>query len=86
MSHELLEQKKKNPHGPGVRCLSFMLAACHKAKVTSGMIEVLRVALETEVVPQFNVQILDRGLGLLGDLDDMGLLDDGEPELLAAAR
>ena len=24
------------PRGPGARCLSFMLAACHKAKVTSG--------------------------------------------------
>lgn len=69
-----------------VRCLSFMLAAMHKNKVAPGVVEVLWVAVENGAVRDMDDKIVARALDLLGDLDDMGLLDQGEPEVLAASR
>ena len=60
-----------------VRCLGFMLAALQKNAVTPGLTEVLWVAVDTRVVPALDGKIVARALDMLGDLDGMGLLDEG---------
>ena len=66
------------------RCLSFLLAALNKANASTGMCEVLWVANECGLVPALDAKIVKAAVAALGDLDDMGLLDEGEPETLAA--
>ena len=69
-----------------VRCLNFMLSAMQKNNVAPGAVEVLWVAVENGVVEEMDGKVVKRAVDLLADLDDMGLLDEGEPEVLAATR
>lgn len=59
-----------------VRCLSFMLAALTKANVVSGVCEVLWVANECGVTGAVDPKAMKGALGMLADMDDMGLLDE----------
>ena len=68
------------------RCLSFLLAALCKANVASGMAEVLFVAVDCEVLHTIDEKVVAKALATLEDLNDLGLLDEGEPEILEAAR
>ena len=68
-----------------VRTLSFMLAALAKSNVASGMVEVFRVACECGVVKELDKAIAENALASLMDLNDMDLLDAGEPEIVDAA-
>ncbi|ACO64698.1 predicted protein [Micromonas commoda] len=58
-----------------VRCLSFMLAAMTKANVVSGVCEVLWVANECGVTGAVDPKAMKGALGMLADLEEMGLLD-----------
>ena len=77
---------ERGVEGDNARCLSFMLAALNKANASTGMCEVLWVANECGLVPALDAKIVKAAVAALGDLDDMGLLDEGEPETLAAVR
>jgi hypothetical protein len=68
-----------------VRTLSFMLAALAKNNVASGMVEVFRVACECGVVGALDKNIAKKAMATLADLNDMDLLDAGEPEIVDAA-
>ena len=68
------------------RCLSFLLAALCKANVASGMAEVLFVAVDCEVLHTIDEKVVAKALATLEDLNDLGLLDEGEPGILEAAR
>ena len=67
-----------------VRTLSFMLAALAKNNVASGMVEVFRVACECGVVGALDKNIAKKAMATLTDLNDMDLLDAGEPEIVDA--
>jgi hypothetical protein len=67
-----------------VRTLSFMLAALAKNNVASGMVEVFRVACECGVVGALDKNIAKKAMATLADLNDMDLLDAGEPEIVDA--
>ena len=69
-----------------VRCLGFMLAALIKNNVSSGVAEVLWVAGENATLAEMDPKTIARAVNLLDDLDSMGLLDEGEPEVLAATK
>ena len=71
---------ERGVEGDNARCLSFMLAALNKANASTGMCEVLWVANECGLVPALDAKIVKAAVAALGDLDDMGLLDEGEPE------
>lgn len=77
---------ERGVEGDNARCLSFMLAALNKANASTGMSEVLWVANECGLVPALDAKIVKAAVASLGDLDEMGLLDEGEPETLAAVR
>ena len=68
-----------------VRALSYMLAALAKHNVASGMVEVFRVACECGVVHALDKAIAEKAMASLTDLNDMDLLDAGEPEIVDAA-
>ena len=68
------------------RTLSFMLAALSKNNVASGMVEVLRAACEGNAVHKFDKKVFEKAMTTLEDLNEMGLLDAGEPEIVAKAR
>lgn len=68
------------------RTLSFMLAALLKSNVSSGMLLVLKVAVECGVVNAIDTNIAKKAIATLDDLNEMDLLDEGEPEILDAAK
>ena len=69
-----------------IRCLAFMLGALQKNKVPPGVSEVLWVALENEALADMDPKAVKGAVNMLGDLDDLGLLDESEVEILAATR
>lgn len=72
--------------GNNARTLSFMLAALCKHNVASGMVLVLKVAVECGVVGGIDKNIGKKAIAALSDLNEMGLLDEGEPEVLQAVK
>ena len=65
-----------------VRCLSFMLAAMTKANVVSGVCEVLWVANECGVTGEVDPKAMKGALGMLADLEELGLLDGKDVDAL----
>ena len=63
-----------------------MLAALLKSNVSSGMLLVLKVAVECGVVNAIDTNIAKKAIATLDDLNEMDLLDEGEPEILDAAK
>ena len=67
------------------RCLGFMLAAMSKANVSTGTCEVLSVAMELDLIGEVDAKAVKGAVRALREMDELGLLDEGEPEVLAAA-
>ena len=93
----LTQAKKETPcaldkfdwvYGKGVadgntRCLSFMLGALTKSNVVAGVCEVLWVANECGVTGEVDPKAMKGALGMLADLDEMGLLDEKDADAMA---
>jgi hypothetical protein len=60
-----------------------MLAALTKSNVVAGVCEVLWVANECGVTGEVDPKAMKGALGMLADLDEMGLLDEKDADAMA---